>query len=117
MQVGMLTAPFSGEDIETVVGFAAQVGFECLEILATPDCAHFDADRAKDLPVIVRNAGMEISSLAAYIDITAADADERKRNQQWVASLVEICSEIDVEVLCCNAGLPPPGMSREEALE
>ena len=116
MQVGMLTAPFSGDDIETVVGFAAQAGFDCLEILATPGCAHFDVDRAKDLPVIVRNAGLEISSLAAYLDVTAGDADERKRNQQWVASLVEICSDIDGEVLSCNAGLPPEGMSREEAL-
>jgi len=117
MQVGMLTAPFSRDNIETVVDFAAQAGFDCLEIWATPDCAHFDADRAKDLPVIVGNAGLEISSLAAYVDVTAADADQRKRNQQWVASLVNICSDIDVEVLCCNAGLPPEGMSREEALE
>ncbi len=117
MQVGMLTAPFTNDDIETVVGFAAEAGFDALEIWAIEDCAHFDIDKAQDLPVIVRNAGLEISSLAAYVNITAADPDERSHHQAWLTRLVEVCADIDVDVLCCMAGLPPAGMSREQAIE
>ncbi len=34
MKVGLLTLPFSSDDIETVVEFAAEAGFDCLEIRA-----------------------------------------------------------------------------------
>ena len=117
MKVGLLTAPFRNDDIKTVVEFAAEAGFDCLEIRAEEGIAHFDPDSAQDLPVITRNAGLEISSLAAYVNVTATDPDERAHHQAWLTGLVEICQKAGVDVLCCIAGLPPEGMTREETIE
>lgn len=117
MYVGMLTAPFLKDGLETVISFASQAGFEWLEVWATEDCQHFDINRTESWAADIREAGLSISSLAGYIDITAADQAEREHNQQWMLSLVAACQQAGTDVLCCNAGLPPPGMSREEALE
>ncbi len=117
MHVGMLTAPFSGDSLDTVIDCAHQVGIEYLEVWAAEDCQHFDIHAVESLAERIRAAGLSLSSLAAYIDITAADESVREHNQQWVLDLVEACPKAGTDVLCCNAGLPPAGMSREQALE
>ena len=117
MQIGMLTAPFSRQDLGSVVSFAARAEFDCLELCAAPDCAHFAPEQGREMARRMRDAGLEISSLAAYVDVTAADPTQRSANQAWLKGLISTCHEMEVDVLCCMAGLPPGGMSREETIK
>lgn len=118
MQVGMLTAPFSNDDLDTVVGFASAAGFDALEVrvgakhcdLMAPD---FDAKRFAGT---IRDAGLEISSLAAYVNITAGDEGERAKNQALVEAALKLCAKVDIPVLCTMAGLPPAGMKKEDCI-
>ncbi len=121
MKVGILTAPFGGESLEEVVAFASQAGFDSLEIAAGPGSRHVDpanlsAARAKEIRALVDGAGLEISSLACYINITEGDPDRRKASQEALADVVKAAKKLGVGVVCCGAGLPPGGMSREDAI-
>jgi sugar phosphate isomerase/epimerase len=122
MQVGILTAPFRNDPMETVVNFATEAGFDCLEIDVRPGCKHLnvvDHDEAAAGEAIahVRRAGLQVSSLAAYLDISAADEAAREENQASLRAAVEMAAANGIEVVCCTAGLPPEGMSREQTIE
>jgi sugar phosphate isomerase/epimerase len=121
MQVGLLTAPFGGEPLENVIAFASQAGFDALEISAGPGSRHVDTAtltkaEAKRIRAAIDAAELEISSLACYINVTPGDAAERKRNQDALRTVVKAAKLLGVEVVCCGAGLPPAGMSREQAI-
>ncbi len=117
MQVGMLTAPFSGDDLDTVVSFASAAGFDALEVrVGAKHCdlsGKFDVGRFKSK---IEGAGLQISSLAAYLNITAADASEREANRGMVDKALRVCEKAGIGVLCTLAGLPPAGMSKEDCI-
>jgi sugar phosphate isomerase/epimerase len=112
----MLTAPFAKDSLETVISFAAGAGFGALEVAANPTCAHFDARQPEKLAVAAAEAGLRVSSLAAYVDVSNADPAKRRDNQALLRKLVKLAPRAGTDVLCCTAGLPPAGMPREEAL-
>ena len=122
MQVGILTAPFRNETMQTVVSFASEGGFDTLEIDVRPGCEHlnvvdFDEGAAGEAIAQVRDAGLEISGLACYLDISAGDEAERAQMQAHLRAAVQTAAANDIEVVCCTAGLPPEGMTREETIE
>ncbi|MBP8951559.1 MAG: sugar phosphate isomerase/epimerase [Armatimonadetes bacterium] len=117
MKVGMLTAPFSGDDLDTVISFAKSAGFDACEVrVGAKHCdlsGKFDAGKFK---AAFDEAGIEVSSLAAYINITAGDEAERKMHQDTLNKALSVCEKIGVDVLCTMAGLPPAGMSKEDCI-
>jgi sugar phosphate isomerase/epimerase len=116
MQVGMLTGPFGGECLDTVVGFAKCAGFDALELgVGTAHCDVFNLDAGK-MKATVAEAGLKISSLAMYGNISDGNEAGRKAAQDTLAKSLQVCSKLGVDVLCCGAGLPPAGMSREQAI-
>jgi len=119
MHVGMLTAPFSKDGLDTVVKFASEVGFAALEIACQPGCKHLDLDRDDPMQVadIVRSAGLEISSLTCHIDITAADPEKRQANRDHLRKALAACAAMKVDLLGCITGLPPEGKTREETIQ
>ncbi len=119
MYVGMLTAPFGNESLETVVEFGAKAGFTSLEIACRPGTKHFDvndydANRVNDL---VKGAGLEISSIACYVDVTHGDPAERQMLRDCLKKALEATAKLEVDTLCVLAGLPPAGKTREETIE
>ena len=116
MQVGMLTAPFGGDDLDTVVGFAKCAGFDSLELaVGAKHCDVYNLDAGK-MKATVAEAGLKISSLAMYGNISDGNEDNRKAAQDMLAKSLQVCSKLGVDVLCCGAGLPPAGMSREQTI-
>jgi len=121
MTVGLLTGPFGNEPLENVVAFASEAGFDALEVASGPGSRHIDAAQltragAKAIRAAVDAAGLEISSLAYYGNVTAGDEPARKANQEALRTVVSAAKMLDVEVVCCGAGQPPGGMSREDAI-
>jgi sugar phosphate isomerase/epimerase len=71
MKVGMLTAPFGNEPLETVLDFAEEASIQCLEVIAHPGSRHINPAkltpaRAGRIREAVAERGLEISSLAYY---------------------------------------------------
>lgn len=117
MQVGMLTAPFRANALGTVVEFAAEAGFDALEVTAgARHCDLMATFDAGEFTATIEQAGLTISSLAAYVNITAADETERGDNRALLEKALETCGKIGIGVLCANAGLPPAGMTREDCI-
>ncbi|MBM3475865.1 MAG: sugar phosphate isomerase/epimerase [Armatimonadetes bacterium] len=121
MQVGLLTAPYGGEPLETVLGFASEVGFDALEISAGPGSRHVDTANltkagAKAIRSAIDAAGLEISSLACYANVTGPTPEAAKASQEALKTVAKAATLLGVEVVCCGAGQPPPGMSREDAI-
>ena len=121
MTVGMLTAPFGGEPLENVISFASEVGFDALEISAGPGSKHVDTAKlgkaeAKAIRSAVDAAGLEISSLACYANVTGPNEAAAKASQEALTTVVKAAKLLGVEVVCCGAGQPAAGMSREDAI-
>jgi sugar phosphate isomerase/epimerase len=121
MKVGLLTGPFGRQPLEDVVAFASQVGFDSLEIDAGPGSRHVDtaeltAAQARAIRALVDGAGLEVSSLACYTNVTDGDPARRKANQEVLTGVVKAAEKLGVGVVCCGAGQPPRGMSREDTI-
>ncbi len=119
MLVGMLTAPMGNVGIQELVDFASRAGIGALEVHAASKTEHFDPDNvdvAKQLKDVAGEAGIVISSFAAYVNISATEESERQRNQALLAKVLDICEATGVDVLCCNAGQPAAGLSREDTI-
>lgn len=120
MQVGILTAPFRNETMDVLARFAGEAGADAVEIDVRPGCRHlcvdFDDAAARDAIAQVRDAGVAVSALACYTDISDGDEAARASNQAALKRAVEMAAANDIEVVCCLAGLPAGALSREETI-
>ena len=121
MQVGMLTARHRNDTMDTVVNFAVEAGFDCLEVEIRPGCAHLsvdmDAAQAADIVAQVRDAGLEISQMSCFVDISATDEATRTANQDAMRTALELASANGVQNVGSLAGLPYGTMSRDETID
>lgn len=122
MKIGLLTAPFGRESLETVVDFAASAGFDALEVAATPgsrhlDPAQFSEARAGEIKALLGEKRLEVSSLAAYMNVTAPDPAERQRVTDHLKKAVDAAAMVGTGVVCTMAGMPMPGKDRMRTIE
>lgn len=120
MQIGMLTARHRSDAMDVIVDFAAEAGFDTLEVDVRPGCAHLsvemDAAQAADIVAQVRDAGLEISQMSCFLDISDTDEQARQANQDALRKAVDLASASGVANLGCLAGKPCGDMSREETI-
>jgi sugar phosphate isomerase/epimerase len=121
MQVGLLTAQYRGDTMDTILDFAVEAGFDALEVDVRPGCEHLnvemDPGRAADIIAQVRDAGLAISQMSCFLDISDADESAREANREALRKTVELASANGVEVVGCLAGKPCGDMSREETID
>jgi sugar phosphate isomerase/epimerase len=122
MQVGMLTVPFHNEPLEQVINWAAEAGFDCLEVYSAPKTGHINPEtfRAAHVRAVCKRlgaAGVAVSSLAWYTNMTPAADDERKATVKTMKRLVDIAADMGVGVVCTSAGMPLPGKDRMQTIE
>jgi len=113
----MLTAPFKEWDLEKIATFASKSGIEGLEVVVSPTGGHIDVEKvlggsAGEVLRTVKEKGVRITSLAFYSGRILLE----KSDQQFFKKAVEACTMLDVDVLCCLAGMPSPGKSKKETL-
>jgi sugar phosphate isomerase/epimerase len=120
MQIGMLTARHRSDTMDVIVDFATEAGFDTLEVDVRPGCAHLsvemDAAQAADIVAQVRDAGLEISQMSCFLDISDTDEQARQANQDALRKAVDLASASGVANLGCLAGKPCGDMSREETI-
>jgi sugar phosphate isomerase/epimerase len=122
MQVGLLTAPFGRETLEHVVRWAAEAGFDALEVASGPGSRHCDPAQVKakgvaDVKALLAECGIAISSLASYRNTTETDAELRKQVLADLKALVDLAAKLDVGVVCTMAGFPVAGKSKMQTIE
>ena len=91
MKLGIFTAAFPGKPLEEVAAWAAENGFETLEIACWPlekaarryagvttvDVTDFDSAKAKEVHAVLKNNGLSISSLGYYPNPLHPDPEHR----------------------------------------
>ena len=122
MKVGLLTGPFGRDSFETVVNFATDAGFECLEVTATPGSRHIDpaaltAEQAKGISATMTAKGLEISSLACYMNVVDPDPEKRAAVGEHMIKTIDAADMLGVGVVCALAGMPMPGKDKMRTIE
>lgn len=90
MQLGFVTAIFPDLSLEEVLRFAAETGYDCVEVMCWPptkdarryagvrhiECEDFDEQQADEVRRLVDETGVAISSLGYYPNPLTPDADD-----------------------------------------
>ena len=103
MFVGILTGPFSGEPLDIVAAFAGQYGFGGLELATGPGSKHIDTnnftqERANEVRELLDRRALQITSLAAYTNLTDGDPTRRAANIQTVHNAIDAAEMLGAEV-------------------
>ncbi|MDO8682659.1 MAG: sugar phosphate isomerase/epimerase family protein [Armatimonadota bacterium] len=122
MEIGILTSPFNGETLETVIAFAAKEGFDALEVDAGPGKTHLDPDkltdqRAAEIKSLLKKNNIRISSLAQYTNMTDADPAKREQTCNNLIAAIDAAAKLDVPIVCAMAGMPVPGKTKMQTIE
>jgi len=113
MKLGIFTAAFPGKSLEEVAAWAAEKGFETLEIACWPmgkasrryagvttiDVADFDAVKAKDVHAVLDNYGLSISSLGYYPNPLDPDPVHRDTVISHLKKVILAAELLEVEVV------------------
>jgi sugar phosphate isomerase/epimerase len=113
MKLGLLTVPFAQWPLATVADWACVNGFEMLEVACWPyekasrryaGVTHIDVEsleqvQAGEIKAMLKNKGLEISSLAYYPNPLTADLEERKRAIDHLKKVILAAELLDVPVV------------------
>lgn len=108
MQLGFVSAILPELSLEEVAGFAAEAGYDCVEVMCWPpskaerryagvthiDVTDFTDARAQDVQRIMANAGVTISGLGYYPNPLAPDAAERSAAVGHIRRVLEATARL-----------------------
>jgi sugar phosphate isomerase/epimerase len=120
IRVGMMTAPLSGGPLDEALDMAKRCRIVALEVMAGSDskllnpmtCSQAEAESIK---AKLAQRGLEISSLANYMD--SAAPGETERVQEVAKKMIDAAALLAVPTICMITGIPRKGMSRIEMLK
>jgi sugar phosphate isomerase/epimerase len=120
IRVGMMTAPLSGQPLDEALDMAKRCGIVALEVMATPESKllnpmNFTQADAEATKQKLAQRGVEISSLANYMDSAAAGKTEEV--QGVAKKMIDAAAQLNVPTICMITGLPREGMNRIEMLK
>lgn len=120
MQVGILTAPFRDVSLDDVIAFAGANDFDALEVASGPGSKHIDPTdfsdaRITEIKKMLEANKVEISSLAWYTNMTAAEG--REETDKNFRLLIDAAEKLGVGVVCTLAGMPMPGKDKFKTIE
>ena len=113
MKLGIFTAAFPGKSLEEVAAWAAESGFETLEIACWPiekasrryagvttiDVIDFNAAKAKEVRAVLENYGLSISALGYYPNPLHPDVEHRETVIEHLKQVILAAELLDVEIV------------------
>lgn len=113
MKLGLFTAPFPDLKLEEIARWAAENGFESLEIACWPfenagrryagvthlDVAQLDPQKAREIKAMLKGYGLEISSLGYYPNPLQADLHQRGVEIDHLKKVIVAAELLDVAVV------------------
>ena len=102
MQLGFYTTVLGDRPIEEVAAWAAEAGFDTLEV----DVARHVGDPARVRTVVetVRRAGIDVCMLTLFGNLLTADHGERERLRATARAVVEGAADAGVPMVCVFPG-------------
>jgi sugar phosphate isomerase/epimerase len=113
MKLGIFTAAFPGKSLEEVAAWAAESGFETLEIACWPiekasrryagvttiDVIDFNAAKAKEVRAVLENYGLSISALGYYPNPLHPDVEHRETVIEHLKQVILAAELLEVEIV------------------
>jgi sugar phosphate isomerase/epimerase len=113
MQLGFVTAILADRSLEQVAKFAAETGFECLEVMCWPvgkaerryaGVTHLDVDgfnkaRAAEVRELLGGLGISLSGLGYYPNPLAPDAQERQTCVAHLKKVIRAAELLEVKTV------------------
>jgi sugar phosphate isomerase/epimerase len=120
IRVGMMTAPLSNGPLEQALAMGQRCGVVALEVMSGPgskllDSSNFTAADTEGVKQKLAQHGLEISSLANYMDSAAPGKTEQV--QAVARKMIDAAALLGVPTICMITGLPREGMNRIEMLK
>lgn len=121
MQLGFVSAILPDLSLEDVVAFAAETGFDCVELMCWPegeadrryagvthlDVHGFSKAHAKQTRTLFEKAGVEISALGYYPNPLSGDREEAKRARAHIKKVIRAASLMNVNRVTTFVGRDP----------
>lgn len=121
MQIGFVTAILAERSLEDVMKFAAEHGFQCIEVMCWPvgkaerryagvthiDVGNFTASDAAEINALSEKYGVKISSLGYYPNPLVADPEERARYAEHIRQVITASKMLGVNVMTTFVGRNP----------
>ncbi len=122
MEIGILTAPLGDWDLPAIARWAGANGFEALEVACGPGSRALDPaavvrEGPGEIPALLKQNGLRISSLAFYGNPVEADTERRKKMHAHLRACIDAAKVLGVDVVCTLAGMPLPGKSKLKTIE
>lgn len=121
MQIGFVTAILPDWSLEDIFKFAADEGFDCLEVMCWPmgkaerryagvthiDVTDFSASDAAHIKDLEQKYGVFISSLGYYPNPLVADAEERAAYVEHIKKVIVASKMLDINLMTTFIGRDP----------
>src|SRR5262245_28690759 len=121
MQLGFVSAILGDLSLEEVLAFAAEEGFECVELMCWPpggadrryagvthlDVTHLDDDRVGRIRDLVRKYGVRISGLGYYPNPLDPNAEHRHFVVTHLKRVISAAPRLDVRLVNTFIGRDP----------
>ena len=121
MELGFVTAILADYSLEEVMKFAADNGFQCIEVMCWPvgkaerryagvthiDVSNFTASDAAEIKGLSEKYGVSISSLGYYPNPLVADPDERATYSDHIKKVIAASKMLDINVMTTFIGRDP----------
>lgn len=122
MKLGFVSAILPDLSLEEVLTFAAEEGFDCVEIMCWPvgggdtrryagvshiDVDALDAAEAERIKGLIKTHGVEISGLGYYPNPLTPDASERERYVDHIRKVIAASAKLGVNITNTFVGRDP----------
>lgn len=120
MKLGFITAILDSWTYEEMMDFASEQGFECVEVACWPQekaerryagVSHIDAERvnredayAEHIVEYAKKSGVEISALAYYPNVMAADKEKSKAAVEHLKQVILASKKLGVGMVTTFIG-------------
>jgi sugar phosphate isomerase/epimerase len=110
MQLGFVTAIFGDLSFEQVLKHAAEIGYDCVEVMCWPpgvrdrkyggvthiDCTEFTQTQADDVLALCDKHGVKISALGYYPNGLSHDDEEAQTAQVHIRKVIDAATKLDL---------------------
>ncbi len=122
MKLGFVSAILPDLDLEEVLAFAAEEGFDCVEVMCWPvgggdrrryaGVSHIDVDALSDAEAarvkeLTRAHGVEISALGYYPNPLTPATRERERSTDHIKKVIAASAKLDINLMNTFIGRDP----------
>ncbi len=120
IRVGMMTAPVAGDSLDNAMDMAKRCHMAAMEVMSSPDSKllnpmNFTEADADAIKAKLADKGLEISSLANYLDLTAEGKTDEV--QTLLNKNVDAAAMLGVPTICTITGFRVGGRSKIQTIK